>query len=252
MIDETLRISTPSGQQVLGRITGNEDSDQIIVFSHGFGVKSDSRGMFNLLVDVFKKRYLTVRFHYVVVDDLTQETIASSYTEQAEKLQTVVERVRQRFGNKEIVLIAHSQGCFISSMALIQGLSNITRHVLLAPPPTENVSERTKAKFKSRNGAVLNETGRSIYPRTDGSKTIILPSYWKDAENIHPLELYRDAFPLVHTTVIWGTQDTTIQQENFARIQELHPSELYQLPNGHEFMEDKLKGVIDILSKKIL
>lgn len=100
MIDDSLRLSTPNGQQIIGRITGNEQSDQILVFSHGFGVKSDSRGMFNLLVDTFKDKYLTVRFHYVIVDDITQETVASSYSEQTEKLLTVINKVQQKYGNK--------------------------------------------------------------------------------------------------------------------------------------------------------
>lgn len=132
-------------------------------------------------------------------------------------------------------------------MAIAKGVQNVVRHILLAPPPTENVVERTKAKFRTRKRAVLNETGTSIYPRTDGTRTIILPTYWKDAARVHPLELFKQAFPLTETTVIWGTKDTTIQQENFSKIKELNPTSLYELPNSHEFMEDKMTGVIKIL-----
>lgn len=251
MVDEQLRIATESGKQILGRITGNESSDTILIFSHGFGVKSDSRGMFNLLVERYQERFLTVRFHYVVVDDITQDIFAISYSEQVEKLLHVVSKVQKKYGKKKIILISHSQGCGVSCKYIVEQNAKLAKHIMLAPPPTKNVAERTREKFGKRKGAVLNESGMSIYPRTDGSQTVIPPNFWAEAEAMKPLEWYRKTAEMVPTVVIWGTQDTTIQQENYSEIKVLPVKRLVELPNGHEFMEDNMQGVIKVLDEEL-
>ncbi|MCC7304066.1 alpha/beta hydrolase [bacterium] len=251
MIDEQLRIATDSGKQVIGRVTGNEASDTVLIFSHGFGVKSDSRGMFNQIVTHFQTRDLTVRFHYVITDDITQDTFATNYSEQVEKLHTVIERVQKKYGKKKIVIISHSRGCGITCRYIVEQKILPRLHIMLAPPTTVENSTRTREKFKKREGAVLNRTGISIYPRSDGTKTFIPSNYWDEAESMNPLEVYAQATTLVPTTIIWGTLDTTVGQDKLPELEKLGVKRLVKLPNSHDFTEDNVVGVIKILDEEL-
>lgn len=251
MLDERLRLSTPTGLQVLGRLSGNERADTIVVFSHGFGVKSDSRGMFNKLSEMLENDTLTVRFHYVTIDDFTQDTYVTSYSDQVEKLTTVVEKITTRFPGKRLVLISHSRGCMISSMYIQTGAIIPKLHIMLAPPPSSDVANKMRTKIQAREGSVLDEEGISVLSRSDGSKTMILPTFWKDAENVNPNKLFETASKSVPTIVIWGTLDTTVESAKYAEIKQLPLKKLYELPNGHEFMEDEMKGVCRIVKSEL-
>jgi len=251
MIDESLRIATNSGKQVLGRISGNEESDTVMIFSHGFGVKSDSRGMFNKICDAFQHRFLTVRFHFVTIDDFAQDTYVTSYSEQIEKLTTVVEKIMQRYPGKKVILIGHSQGCWITSAYVAQANVLPTKHIMLAPSPTVDVATRMRVKLETREGSVLDEQGTSIFPRTDGSKTIILSSFWEDAEKLNPLVYLISAAKRLPPVIVWGTLDTLRTAENFEKIKELPHSKLYELPNGHDFSEDDVEGLINVLKMEL-
>jgi len=251
MIDESLRIATNSGKQVLGRISGNEESDTVVIFSHGFGVKSDSRGMFNKICAAFHEKLLTVRFHFVTIDDFTQDTYVTSYTEQIEKLTTVVEKVMQRYPDKKVILIGHSQGCWITSAYVAQAKVLPVKHIMLAPSPTVDVATRMRVKFETREGSVLDEQGTSVLPRTDGSNTFVLPSFWIDAKKINPYDLIKAAAKIMPPVIVWGTNDALRTAENFEEINTLPRVTLYELPNGHDFSEDDAAGLIEVLKKEL-
>jgi pimeloyl-ACP methyl ester carboxylesterase len=252
MIDEPLRLAVPTGLQVLGRITGNENSNSVLIFSHGFGVKSDSRGMFNKIVAEFQEKFLTVRFHYVSIDDFSQDTYVTSYSDQINKLTTVVEKIRTRYPDKTVIFLAHSQGCWITSAYIARGGVVPVKHILMAPSPTINVASRMKVKLEGREGSVLNAQGISTFPRTDGSKTYILSSFWQDAEKIVPMDLMCTAANAVSPVVIWGTKDELRNAKDFETIKaELKPIRVYELPNGHDFSEDDVIGLVAVLSKEL-
>lgn len=251
MVDEQLRVATDSGLQVLGRVSGNETGDKILIFSHGFGVKSDSRGMFNKICAAVQDRFLTIRFHYVSIDDLTQDTYVTSYSSQIEKLMTVVERMNLRFPNKKIIFISHSQGCWISSAYIAKGPIMPVKHIMLAPSPTVNVAARMRMKLESREGAILNEQGPSVFPRTDGTKTIISPMFWKDAEKFNPLKLLRSATKKVPTVIIWGTKDALRTTEHYKEVRKLRVMRWYDLLNGHEFAEDNADGLVAVIQQEL-
>jgi hypothetical protein len=51
--------------RVNGECWGNEKTGKAVIFSHGFGVRRDSRGMFDELAELLKDNCLVVQFDYV-------------------------------------------------------------------------------------------------------------------------------------------------------------------------------------------
>jgi predicted esterase len=249
MINEKLLTVSENGLQVVGRISGNENSDEILIFSHGFGVKSDSRQMFTKICEHFQDKYLTVRFHYVSVDDFANTTYAHEYSKQVEKLKTVIDRISAKFPEKSITIIAHSQGCYMPPLLLKSYPYKIKKLILLAPPPTQNLIEKMKLNFSKRPGSTLNIDGNSILLRSNKSQTILPSQFWKEAALLDPISLYKDVNEKYETHFIIAKNDTAVIYDDYKNFNPLGLKNVYYLENDHEFKEDGMKGLIGLLEK---
>lgn len=62
-MEKELKIKNIFGEKLDVLIEGNEQTDEIIIFVHGFGTdKNEGAGSFFDAAEYFKKNYLTVRF----------------------------------------------------------------------------------------------------------------------------------------------------------------------------------------------
>lgn len=179
-------ISKDRLSPVRGEYEGNENSGKVIIFSHGFGVLRDSRGLFTQLGDALKDKYLIVRFDYCEINKKENWTKVPSYYIQVKMLKTVFDYIQKLFNPNEINIIAHSLGSIIVGKSLIKGV-NIA--VLIAPPASKPY-KRIKKYFSSREGAIINKSGTSILPRTDGSKTHVDSEFWIETKKFDPPLLY--------------------------------------------------------------
>lgn len=121
-----------SGIEIKGEYEGNAKSGKIIVFSHGFGVKRDSRGMFNEIGDFLKSKSLIIRFDYNDINKAENLVTVLPYSDQAKILKKVLRFVKDEFQPKEINIISHSMGCLVTG---ILSPRNIEKIILLSPPP---------------------------------------------------------------------------------------------------------------------
>lgn len=249
MIDLDLRTITESGLQVSGKILGNELSDTLLICSHGFGVKSDSWGMFNIICEALRDKCLTIRFHYVSIDDFTDSTYVYSYSKQVEKLETVIQKMQQKYGVKKVVIIGHSQGCLIPCIYLQTTNQKIEKLLLLSPSPSTNIAEKMKSHFGGREGSEFNLEGLSVAVRSNGSKTYIPKEFWIDAEKTNPIDLFTYAIENQNTYFIRAKNDTVVSEANNNLLKELNPKNYYELPNDHDYKEDNRVGLLSLITK---
>ena len=136
---------------------------QMVIFSHGLGVRRDARGMFTDLV-----ANLPVNFGYVLFeynDDQDENVRTTLAAEEVHRLQLVLDWARRQPTTKHTNLIAHSRGCRIAALA---APTSLRRAVLLAPPLMASLS---KQRFVAKPGAV--RQGDEWYiPRSDGTISI--------------------------------------------------------------------------------
>ena len=207
---------------------------KVIIFSHGFGVKADARGMFPEIATAFPD-YESVMFDY---NDVLPngDTVVASLPKQAEKLQSVINDINA----DEIILIAHSQGSIIAGMV---SLGKVSRVILLAPPVVASM-QRVIDKIAKRPGAAFNPEGTSKLPRTDGTTTLLPKEYIESLDASDPLELYKKIANDKPTTIIRATEDQVLGMTN---VGEVGAATLIDIPADHDFTGEPRQKLIDAL-----
>jgi pimeloyl-ACP methyl ester carboxylesterase len=219
-----------NGRNVRGECWGNEVTGRVVIFSHGFGVKRDSRGMFADLAKLLKDDCLVVLFDYVDVNE-DGSTTAYSFSEQAEKLKEVIKYVREQFNPKEINIVAHSQGCIIAGLA---SPSDIDKVVLVAGPISAP-GQRMKEYFSQREGTMINEKWLSKIKRSDGTITLVPSRYWQEANKVNPAELYLKLSKKAKVYFIRARQDQMIVREDYLLLRKSGGIEYIELQGNHDF-----------------
>lgn len=235
--------------QTKGEYEGNADSGKVIIFSHGFGVKRDSWGMFNELGDRYKPDYLVVRFDYTRI--LPQENATQVYplSVQAKMLEQVIAYIREKFKSTEIDIIAHSQGCLVTG---ILSPHNIHKVILLASPllPTYH---RMIAYFAKREESMIDEKGISRLKRSDGSWTLVGPDFWQEVKTINPIALYQKLAPKTELYCVRALRDEVILDTNVDDLKEIKKLHYLELKGDHNFAgearQNWLDKMVEIISK---
>lgn len=247
MIDTALRTITESGLQVIGRLLGSENSRKLIICSHGFGVLSDSHGMYNQICETFKDSYLTARFHYVSVDELTNSTYVYEYSRQVEKLKTIYDKLVEKYNISEVVIISHSQGCTITSLFLEKYKPKVDKVIFLAYPPNSDITNKMTRFFGNRDGAKIDMDGLSTFPRSDGSTTIVPPAFWQDADKANPPELFKVVNQEYDTYFVRAMRDEVVAVDKYHLLDPTSLKHYFELPNVHGFSDDDRLGLITLL-----
>jgi pimeloyl-ACP methyl ester carboxylesterase len=223
-----------------GEYWGNEKSGKVLIFSHGFGVKRDSRGMFIELAKLLEKSFLVVLFDYVDVNS-DRSTTAYSFSEQAKKLQGVIEYVRKRFGPKEIDIVAHSQGCVVVGLV---SPANISKIVFVAGP-TSAPGPKMKDYFSQRKDTKINEKGMSRIKRSNGTITLVPSKYWKEASKVSPASMYQKLSEQSKVYFIRALQDQVVVGEDYSPLKENKKIEYIELNGNHDFEGKDRKPWLD-------
>ncbi len=207
----------------------------VIVYAHGFGVRSDARGMFTAIRDTL------TNYHHVFVDlndiDENGAITVSPINEQVMRLHEAIARAHDAYPMLPITVIAHSQGCAIAALTVS---AYITRAILLAPPYTISV-KRIQERY-ARIEITVDPSTTSYIPRRDGTTTRILPEYFKSIESLNPIALYNDLATRVPTTIIIAKDDDVI--DNTERTNYNLVSEVIEIPGDHDFTKESRDGMV--------
>lgn len=249
MIDQILLTLTPSGNQVVGKIMGNEKADTILFLSHGFGVDSDSGGMFSAISEIFKEKYLIVRFHYVAKDEYTEDKFVYPHSKQVEKLQTVIEKITTKYPNKKLIIVGHSQGCFVPPMYLRKKNITIKKLILIAPPINTEMVDHMIKHFSKKKETKINLNSMSQLKSSAGNMIHVPKEFWEEVKNIGPIDLYQSVIDKYETHFIIAENDTVLDPKENIKLKALKPTNYYSLPNDHNFKGDNWLGLLGLLNK---
>jgi len=197
----------------------NTQPEKVIIFSHGFGVRKDSRGMFTEIAEWFPN-YNCILFDYNQLPD-ENTIVVSSLSDQAKELEVVLADHVKQNPNAKFSIIAHSQGS-IPAALVIQG--NIDRIVLLAPSMSKDINKSIKY-FMQYPGTHIDLEGESVLERRDGSRTIVPKEFWQDRQKYEPIDLYNQLTQKYKTTIVFADQDEVVSNavENLASsIEQIH------------------------------
>lgn len=214
-----------------------------VVYSHGFGVRKDDRGLMTDIAAALPECE-HILFDYNEFDEATNTMVVSPLNIQVAKLKEKLESL----GNGPditIDLVAHSQGCIVAAIAKPK---NVRKMLFLAPPDNLD-KDKLVNFFGDRPGSQINLEGESRIPRRDGTTTIIPAAYWWSIEAPQPIRLYNRLPANSEVKFFIANDDEVLGMSNFDATDE--SIELIQVPGNHDFNGEYRAILIDILRQEI-
>lgn len=216
----------------------------IVIYSHGFGVRKDDRGLFtDIAATLPAARH--IMFDYNQVDEASGNLTVAPLTQQAEKLSKVVADTKANNSDATVDLICHSQGCVVAALLRPQGI----RKTIFTGPPAELSVDDMLRIFANRPGSEVNLNGVSLLKRADFSTTKVPPEYWKSIENIHPIILYNELAKFTQLIVINATEDEIIGSKDFSRLSP--DTKVIEIRTGHNFEGSGRPALIDAIKGEV-
>lgn len=217
----------------------------IVIFSHGFGVKKDSRGMFSDIVSSLGDDVECVLFDYNIVDELTNTITIRPFGEQKNILENIIAETRKENPNAVIDIIAHSQGCIITGLVNPTGI----RKVILLAPPFDLKMQKLIDLFKQRPGTEINFDGVSKLARNDGSVSIVTKDFWQETKNINPIDIYNNLALSNDVTMVNANQDEILDIDNYVEIKNV---ESINIDGDHNFNGEYRIGLLETIKSLVL
>lgn len=217
----------------------------IVIFSHGFGVRKEDRGLFTaiyLAVPDIK----AVMFDYNPINEKSNTLTAKPLNEQAHKLRHVINNTRAEFPGAIIDLVCHSQGCVVAGLVKPRGIRKV---IMLTAP--DDISALTVAQQLGRGlESPIDISVRTRLARKDGSTTVIHPEYWDSLAGINVVKLYNNLARVTALRILSAKQDEVLGE---AAFEGLSPSvSLVRLDGNHNFDdEESRKRILYILKKEL-
>lgn len=223
----------------------NSTSPHVVIFSHGFGVRKDDRGLFTAIAKALPDAE-SILFHYNPINDKSNTLTAKPLNEQMQKLRKVINTARADYPGATIDLVCHSQGCVIAGMLKPRGIRKI---IMLTPPDVVN-EDRVIKQLTSSTGIAIDPSVRARVPRADGSTTVIHPEYWQSLAGIDPVRLYNRLAKFTALRIINARNDEVLGPVTFEGID---PGiSFVTLDGGHNFDEEESrKRILHILQKEL-
>lgn len=221
-------------------------TDKIVLYSHGFGVKKDDRGLFTDIASSLDN-FEHVMFDYNQINEQNNTLTVTPLHEQAEMLKSQYDSLRSKYPDATIDLVCHSQGCVVAGLADLRGL----RKTILLAPPTRFLGSEAKLKQMSEREGTVIEDGVVSYPRRDGSTTIIKQDYWQSRDKISdPIALYNQLSQETEVTIVEALDDEVLGESDYSALSTkvLH----VQQEANHDFTNEArpvlLKTIGEVLS----
>ena len=227
-------------QQLFGTTIEYKLAPHMVVFSHGFGVRRDGRGMLTEIAENLPDGYGYVLFDYNEIDDEHYTVRIKDFSEQVELLNKVLAWTSGQKGVRQVSLIAHSMGCIVAALARPQGFNKV---VFLAPPTS--IGERTRKYFTGKRDA--EKHGDTwVIPRSDGTISIIPESFFDQYEQVDALQaLQQFADTQPYTLIVAGT-DEVLPDADYEALAK-HKNVQFSRIKGasHDFENDARQPLLD-------
>lgn len=217
----------------------------IVIYSHGFGVRKDDNGLLSDIADNLPE-VESVLFDYYDIDEINNKLFICPTSKQVDKLNQIVNDIKQSDPEAIIDLIAHSQGTIVAAMARPSG---IRRAILLAPVFDMGL-ERTLSRYRAKSDAEVDINGISIIPSSTGLTRIIPKEYWQERLEIEPFREYNAFAKKTEIIVIEAKQDELVSKVGLKELSE--GIKVMSLDGDHGFHAPNREILIKTIRELIL
>jgi hypothetical protein len=223
----------------------NPTNPHIIIYSHGFGVRKDDRGLFTAISKVVPDA-TSILFHYNPINDRSNTLTAKPLNEQVQKLRKVINTARAEYPGAIIDLVCHAQGCVVAGILKPRDI----RKVIMLTPPAEMSAAALIEQLSPRMETAIDVSVRTRLPGADGSTTVIHPEYWQSLAGVEPVRLYNRLAKFTALRIINARNDEVLGP---LRLEGLDPSiSSVTLDGNHNFEEEESRRrLLYILQKEL-
>ncbi len=214
----------------MGRIVQKNipsDTNNIVVFVHGLGVRWDSRGMFTEIVESLPINWGSLLFdlYDVKVDDV----FVIDLKEQISRLNGIIKELKRDFPDVKLHIIAHSKGCIVTALAqpIVKG-----KVIFLAPP--EKFGSDLQKYFEEYPGTKKSENELTV-PRKDGTNTHIPLRYFDESTSIDAQQAVIDYSNQQKLIIIQTLNDEVIGKTTYSQLLGNDAIDIYQMNSDHNF-----------------
>lgn len=215
----------------------------IVVFSHGFGVRKDSRGLFTDIANALPG-VEPVMFDYDEVDEVKNTITLRPLPLRAKRLLQEIGAVQS--DDVTIDVIGHSQGCVVAGLAKPKGI----RKLILLTPPYRVSPDSLKRRFEERPGSVIDTGGISKLVRRDGGLMLVPPEYWSSLERVDPVALYNELASETKLIAVEADQDEVITYKNLSGLS--NEIQVIHINGDHNFTGESRAGLLETLQSILL
>lgn len=221
-------------------------TNHIVLYSHGFGVRKDDRGLFTDIANSIEDAE-HIMFDYNEFETSSNTLTVTPLHRQAEILKSQYDNLRRQNPDAIIDLICHSQGCVVAGLASLDG---IRKTILLAPPTRFLGSEEKIKQMSERDGTII-EDGVVSYPRRDGTTTIIKQDYWQSRDKISdPVGLFNELAEKSEVTIIKALQDEVLGDTNYSTLST--KATLIEQEANHDFTDTGRETLVNTVRTTVL
>lgn len=216
----------------------------VVVFSHGFDVRRDSKGLFSDIAHSLPEHFGFVLFDY---HDYRGDTeYLHTLSEQAAILHQVVAWTKANLHPLELHLVAHSMGCTVASYAAEPSFSSVT---YLAPPIHSGSGLR---RFFTTHPGLITHSGHSFtVARRSGKTTHVTEAFLSEFESAQPemfLRRYAASKPL---SIIAAKEDRFMPPSIYDSLRKQHLA-VEVIPGDHNFSDTARAGVCSAVVSKLI
>ncbi|MBC7581403.1 alpha/beta hydrolase [Aeromicrobium sp.] len=233
-----MQLTLPVGQGSVA--IEYELAPQMVVFSHGFGVRRDARGMFSDIVAALPAGWGYVLFDYDVIDALANTQFVVGFNERLLRLEAVLTWVHLQDAVEHIHIVGHSMGALTAASLAPEQTGAI---ILLSPPLSLGLHF---AELYTRRPGASHEGHTWLIPRSDGTTTladdtILAELVSVDAEGeLAKLALFRPY------TIILADSDEVLQDADYTELITMPSVSMFTVERAdHDFSGTARAGLVD-------
>lgn len=217
---------------------------QMVVFSHGFGVRRDARGMFTEIARSLPDGYGYILFDYNEVDDENHTIRITDFAEQVVMLQKILAWTVAQNGVRSVSIVAHSMGCIVTALA---GPQNTGELILLAPPTS--IGERTRRHFTTKKDAEKHD-GMWVVPRSDGTVSIIPETLFDQYEAVDAAAVLQELAALHPYTLVAAGADEVLTDAHYDALAANPRIDFINIANAsHDFERGARQQLLDTIAQ---
>ena len=222
-----------------------ENKKHIVIFSHGFGVRKDDRGILSDIAH-FLPEVESILFDYFIIDEENMTLTVCPFSVQVEILSKVIKEARMANPDAIIDLVCHSQGTVVAG--LLQS-EEIRKTIFLAPVFDLGL-ERTLKRYSSKPDTEINLEGMSTLYRLDGYVRFVPAEYWAERKEIKLIEEYNVLAEKTELIVIEANQDTILEKVDISSLSA--KARLLSIDGNHEFGGENRKPLLELVRSLVI